>query len=78
MNCSSGFALWKRSIEWSQGRTPSNAVSDEDIGYLEQEGYIEKSGFGGMALSAKGYLLDTNSALHFQPANEGYTGEAFE
>lgn len=66
-----GGALWRTDIDWSQGRTPSNAVNNNDLQTLISSGVIEHDGFAW-------YLcrdVKTDKSIPFLPANEGYKGE---
>ncbi len=43
-DCTGGYALWRRDIEWSQGRVPSNAISAADIDALMHAGLLSREG----------------------------------
>lgn len=78
-NCSSGFALWKRDIEWSQGHTPSNAVRDKDLLELCWRGYLIPGHSTGHLVIAPHRMAECHALPYerFVPTSENaYTGEA--
>jgi len=75
VSCSNGFAVWDKNIKWSQGRTPSNAVSADDIAALHDGGYLKDAPHGWLEPTLKCFEAPKSEG-DWQPANEGYTGQA--
>lgn len=78
VGCAGGYAAWRRDVDWSQGRTPRNAISDADMQALWRAGMLEGDGWCNyFRLSHLGTGLDTAGAGEWKPANEGYDGPSF-
>ena len=54
--CTNGFALWRKDIKWSQGRTANNAISQEDIDALIRCGYLIEKDFGAVDINYWGEM----------------------
>lgn len=78
VSCVGGYAAWRSDVEWSQGRTPQNAIADADMQSLWRAGLIEGAGWcNHFRLSHLGESLDTAGSGAWKPASEGYDGPAY-
>ena len=68
--------MWRKDVKWSQGRTPVNAVSQEDLDYLNNQGIIKLNRYRGIWVLVNLQIV-TDDSLPFIPVDEGYCGESF-
>lgn len=92
VSCTGGWAVWDRTVKWSQGRTPLNAVNAEDQAFLLKEGYVTMlAGASPFFMDADAYdncfnpddpkterrALARATAPRWKPADEGYRGPSY-